>query len=125
MPPVIITLGRDRSLNDALCALLSTRDIHCESYEIGSLAHEELVALRPNLVLLHLTHRKDPALEILAAVRGDQRLQQTKVMVLTTESCSQVLDLTLAHAVSIVPWQMDVLEREIHHMLAGRDRQTE
>jgi DNA-binding response OmpR family regulator len=123
--PLIIALGRDRSLNYALCELLKTRDIHCEPYEASSITHEELVKLGPNLVLLDLNHPKDPSLKILTAIRHDQRLQQTKVMILTTESCSKLPNLHLADAVLIVPCQIDVLETEIHYMLADLDRQNE
>ena len=125
MSPIIIAIGKDQMLNYALCELLKTRELHCEPYLAGSITHEELVKLSPDLVLLDVNHEKDFSLDILAAIRRDQRLKRSKVMVLTIEGCSHLRALHLADHILIKPCRIDELEAKVRHALANPSRQTE
>ena len=125
MSPLVIAIGKDRPFNYALCALLKTREIHCVPYQTGSITHDELVQMNPNLVLLDVHHRKDPCLEILAAIRRDQHLKRTKVIILTTQGCSELPALRLADDIVIKPCQIDELETKVHQALADPGYQSD
>lgn len=83
---VILIIEDDPELSDIFATILSANGWETEIIRDGQLAMPRIVALLPDIILLDMHLPNVSGLEILAQLRANKNLKETKVVVITADA---------------------------------------
>ena len=116
---LILVIEDDQELNANLSELLGLIDFRHEAVTDGAVAFERVLQLRPKLVLLDLQLPNISGFDILASIRKDARLYNTKVIVITSEKFIELTKVRQADGVLVKPFTLSALRIAIERVLCG------
>jgi two-component system cell cycle response regulator DivK len=101
--PLALVIEDEEDLASIFSRVLDMGQFDCQSVRDGYMALEQLATTLPDLVLLDLHLPHVSGVEILHQIRASERLNHTRVVVITADLAKAETLVTLADAVLIKP----------------------
>lgn len=114
--PLALVIEDEEDLASIFSRVLDMGKFRCQAVRDGNLALEQLALTLPDLVLLDLHLPHVSGVEILRRIRANERLNHTRVVVVTADLVKAESLASLADAILVKPISINQLLETVAHL---------
>ncbi|MEZ4671121.1 MAG: response regulator [Anaerolineae bacterium] len=116
MKQCILIIEDDPELSELVEFFLQEEGYSTSVVNDGGLAFPKIIEMQPSMVILDMHLPNVSGMEILSLIRGDERVEQTKVLVTTADSKMAQSARPMADVILNKPFNADDLVHEVQRL---------